>query len=239
VHCNIDFPSGSKVVSAIPHGASFWTRTARVTIKLANGSTQFFFLKIGKDDFSRDMLRSEYDGVNALYRIVPELVPRPIAWGAYVSKPDTFFFLADFIPMLEELPDPELFCTMLARLHRDSIPLSSNGKFGFHVTTYSGTMPQDVTWCDTWEESYARALRSFAEQESKAQGLSEEMEQLYPKLFDQVIPRLLRPLSAEGRAIKPVLVHGDLWYGNMAINAETGAPVTFDPAVIWAHNECQ
>jgi len=144
VHCNIDFPSGSKVVSAIPHGASFWTRTARVTVKLANGSAQLFFLKIGKDDFSRDMLRSEYEGVNALYRIVPELVPRPIAWGAYMSKPDTFFFLADFIPMLEELPDPETFCTMLARLHRDSIPLSPNGKFGFHHLQWDYATRRDV-----------------------------------------------------------------------------------------------
>ena len=39
--------------------------------------------------------------------------------------------------------------------------------------------------------------------------------------------------------MRPVLVHGDLWYGNMATNAETGAPISFDPAVFWAHNECQ
>ena len=100
-------------------------------------------------------------------------------------------------------------------------------------------MSQDVTWCDTWEESYSRALRTFAAQEQKSQGPSEELQTLYLKLFDRVIPRLLRPLSTEGRVIKPVLVHGDLWHGNMATNAETGVPVSFDPAVLWAHNECQ
>ena len=57
-------------------------------------------------------------------------------------------------------------------------------------------------------------------------------------LFDQVIPRLLRPLGTEGRSIRPVLVHGDLWQGNVATNAETGVPTSFDPAVWWVHNEC-
>ena len=100
-------------------------------------------------------------------------------------------------------------------------------------------MPLEVSWCDTWEESYSRGLRDFTEQEKRVQGPSEELERLFPPLFDQVIPRLLRPLNTEGRMIKPVLIHGDLWSGNMATNAETGAPISFDPAVSWAHNECQ
>ena len=100
-------------------------------------------------------------------------------------------------------------------------------------------MPLEVAWCDTWEESYSRGLRDFTEQEKRAQGPSEELELLFPPLFDQVIPRLLRPLNTEGRTIQPVLVHGDLWYGNMATNADTGEPISFDPAVSWAHNECE
>lgn len=98
-------------------------------------------------------------------------------------------------------------------------------------------MPQDVTWCDTWEESYSRALRDFAKQENKAQDPSEELDQLLPRLFDRVIPRLLRPLSTEGRTIRPVLVHGD-GYRKLATNADTGALVLYNPAVWWAHNEC-
>lgn len=147
--------------------------------------------------------------------------------------------MAEFVPMIEEVPDPQSFCALLAKLHKDSIALSKNEKFGFHVTTYSGTMPLDTTWCDTWEESFALNLRGFAEQEKEAHGPSEVLEGLYPRLFDTVIPRLLRPLMTEGRTLKPVLIHGDLWYGNMATNANTGGPVTFDTSVFWAHNECQ
>ena len=78
-----DFPPGSKFVSAILHGTSFWTRTARVDIELADGSTQANFLKTGNADIGRNMVRSEFEGVNALYRIVPDFVPRPIGWGTY------------------------------------------------------------------------------------------------------------------------------------------------------------
>ena len=75
-------------------------------------------------------------------------------------------------------------------------------------------------------------------QEENAHGPSEDLNRLSPILFDRVIPRLLRPLATEGRPIRPVLVHGDLWHGNMATNDETGAPISFDPAAFWAHNEC-
>lgn len=73
-------------------------------------------------------------------------------------------------------------------------------------------------------------LRAFAEQEKAAHGPSEVLEKLLPQLFSVVIPRLLGPLTTEARTIEPVLIHGDLWYGNMATNVNTGDPVTFDTA---------
>jgi protein-ribulosamine 3-kinase len=225
-------------VSAIPHGASFWTRTARINVELEDGTTQAFFLKVGKADISRNMLQSEFEGVSALYPIAPNLMPRPIGWGSYKSDPNTYYYLGEYVSMIEEIPDYQVFCAMLAKLHRDSMPLSPNGKFGFHVTTYRGIMPQDVAWCDTWEECFIRALRGFVEQERNAKGPSEELDQLLPALSGKVIPRLLRPLHTGGRHLKPVLVHGDLWYGNLATNANTGLPTAFDPTVFWAHNEC-
>ena len=213
-----DFPPGSKVVSAIPHGTSLWTRTVRVNIELADGSTQMRFLKIGNAEIGRNMVRSEFEGVNAVYTIVPDFVPRPIGWGTYKTDQSKNFYMSDFIPMSEGLPDPQVFCAKLAQLHRDSISLSPNGKFGFHVTTYAGNMPQDVTWCDTWEESFSRGLRGFAEQEKNACGPSEDLDRLLPQLYEKVIPRLLRPLQTGGKKLKPVLIHGDLWYGNIATN---------------------
>ena len=83
------------------------------------------------------MLEGEFEGVKAIYAVVPALIPRPIACGAYTSTPSTYFYLAEFVPMTEEVPMPQPFCAMVANLHKDSAPLTPNGNFGFHVTTYS------------------------------------------------------------------------------------------------------
>jgi protein-ribulosamine 3-kinase len=70
-------------------------------------------------------------------------------------------------------------------------------------------------------------------------GPSEDLQELLPSFYEKVIPRLLRPLQTSGKKLKPVLVHGDIWYGNIATNAKTDAPIMFDSSVSWAHNECK
>lgn len=73
----------------------------------------------------------------------------------------------------------------------------------------------------------------------KAAGPSQELEDLMPGLFEKVIPRLLRPLESGGNTIIPSLVHGDLWYGNVAVTVAEDASITYDPSCFWAHNECK
>lgn len=55
----------------------------------------------------------------------------------------------------------------------------------------------------------------------------------------RVVPRLLRPLETGGRQIKPSLVPGHLYSGNVSIDAENGRPVLYDAACLYAHNECK
>ncbi|EFZ00946.1 fructosamine kinase [Metarhizium robertsii] len=47
----------------------------------------------------------------------------------------------------------------------------------------------------------------------------------------------LKVSTSELGALKPVALHADIWYGNLATNAATGEPVYFDPSVFWGHNE--
>lgn len=68
-------------------------------------------------------------------------------------------------------------------------------------------------------------------------GPDPEIEEMRPVILEKVCPRLLRPLETEGRSIRPCLVHGDLWDGNIAVHAKTGKPVIFDASALWAHNE--
>ncbi|KAF9733300.1 hypothetical protein PMIN03_009121 [Paraphaeosphaeria minitans] len=231
-------PPGSEVVSAKSHGASFWTRTACINIKLADGTPQKYFLKVSSGELGMSMLRGEYHGAKTVHKYTPDGIPRPIAWGTYQSDPNTHFYLCEFVDMIEELPDIRKFSALLAKLHHDSmVDKDAPKKFGFHVMTHEGSMYQDISWSDTWEQLYSRRFQSFVDQEEVSQGRDEDLLKLVAEFKEKVIPRLLRPLGTHGRTIKPVALHGDIWIGNLATNASTGEPLYFDPSVFWGHNE--
>ncbi|KAH9889620.1 Fructosamine kinase-domain-containing protein [Xylariomycetidae sp. FL2044] len=228
-------PSGCRVVSMKKHGVSFWANTGRIDVELSDGSPKSFFIKALSADAGRNMVEGEYESMKAIHTIVPEFVPRPVAWGSYDTVPNTHFFLCEFREMRQEMPDPHEFAARLAEMHQKSI--SPEGKFGFHVTTYSGNLPQVVEWEHSWEAFFAKSLRKALDLEIKAKGPDPELDLLIPVLFDKVIPRLLRPLESEGRSIKPCLVHGDLWYANSGLDIETDACLVFDACSFYAHNE--
>jgi protein-ribulosamine 3-kinase len=196
-----------------------------------------FFIKVQSGGVGRDMLSSEHESMKALHAVTLEFVPRPIAWGVYESVPDTYFFLSEFREMRKDvLPGPETFAARLAKLHWESV--SPNGKFGFHVGTFAGNLPQYTDWEDSWEIFFAKSMRQALDLEIKAKGYDPEFHVLIPTLFDTVIPRLLRPLESDGRRVKPSLVHGDLWFANSGIDADSDEPLIFDACCFYAHNEC-
>lgn len=184
------------------------------------------------------MVKGEFESMQALHSISPDFVPRPYGYGTCESDPTTHFFLCSFIAMANNLPDIEDFCRRLADMHRRSAAVSPEGKFGFHVTTYNGNLPQDNTWNDSWEAFYLRGLQHMFTLEESVHGPSEEIRGLLPALYNKVVPRLLRPLETADRNLKPCLVHGDLSEGNAAVHAETGHSLIFDSCAFWAHNEC-
>lgn len=139
--------------------------------------------------------------------------------------------------MIDDMPDPENFGALLSKLHRKSA--SPTGQFGFHITTYAGNLPQFVGWEDSWETFFAKSMRQALDLEIERKGPSEELDVLSDALFQKVIPRLLKPLESEGRAVKPSLIHGDLWYANAGIDIDSGQPLVFDACCFFAHNECK
>jgi fructosamine-3-kinase len=185
------------------------------------------------------MLYGEFHSMTAIHNAMPDIAPQPIGHGTYQEDRDTHFFLCGFHNMLAHthLPDSKLFPDALAQLHKRGI--SPNGKFGFHVTTYQGRLPQNTSECDTWEESFSNGIEQFFKAEEEAQGFDEEMAVLKKGIMEKVIPRLLRPLETGGNTIKPCLVHGDLWDGNTSVDAETGKSLIFDACSSYAHHECE
>jgi fructosamine-3-kinase len=223
-------------VSTERHGVSFWANTGRIDVELADGAPHTYFIKVESQDVGRDMLSSEHESMKVIHSVTPGFVPEPIAWGQYESIPDTYFLLTEFRDMRSDMPDPDKFTVRLSALHQNSE--SPEGKFGFHVKTHAGNLPQYTDWEDSWEVFFAKSMRQALDFEIEAKGYDPEFDELIPTLFNTVIPRLLRPLENDGRRVKPSLVHGDLWFANSGIDADTDEPLIFDACCFYAHNEC-
>ncbi|OBT68037.1 hypothetical protein VE03_01454 [Pseudogymnoascus sp. 23342-1-I1] len=111
------------------------------------------------------------------------------------------------------MPDLHKFAALLSTLHQKSV--SPTGKFGFHITTYAGNLPQFVEWKDSWETFFT--MRQAFDLEIERKGPSEEPNALSHALFAKVIPRLLRPLER--------------------IGVDNGQPLVFDSCCFFSHNE--
>lgn len=224
------------VLSTKNHGVSFWANTGRIDVQLENGTSESFFIKVTSKDIGKQMTQGEFESSLEIHKLLPDFIPEPIAWGSYMTVPETYFFLCRFKEMKTDLPSPYDFAARLAALHQNS--KSPEGKFGFHVDNCMGNIPLNNGWEDSWEKFFAKNMRHTLQLELAAQGPDIQFETLVPILFEKVIPRLLRPLESEGRSIKPSLVHGDLWYANTGIDVATGQPLVFDACCFYAHNEC-
>lgn len=183
------------------------------------------------------MCEGEYESLKAIYAVSPSFVPQPWGWGQYRNAPTpTFFMLTDFREVGKQPPDPIKLTACLADLHKNSV--SPTGKFGFHITTCQGRTTQVTDcWESSWEVLYRKQLEHVMKLDIEKNGPWPEFEHLCRLTLDKVIPRLLRPLQSDGRAIKPCLVHGDLWDENAATDVETGEPFVFDAGSFYAHNE--
>ncbi|KAI1276258.1 Fructosamine kinase-domain-containing protein [Xylaria sp. FL0933] len=212
-------PKGAMVKWVATRGASFWAINSKIDTKLSDGMTQSYFLKVYTTESAKNMAVGEYEGSKALYAALPDNFPKPIAAGALSKEPNKHFYLAEFRDMADEMPGTSEFVSIVAKLHQNTE--SPSGRFGFHITTYGGNFPVDTSWCDTWEEFFTRLMKNTMEKERLIQGPEDDLDRLSPLILERVIPRLLRPMESDGRKLKPVLIHGDLWHGNVAVDNET------------------
>ncbi|PTB37377.1 hypothetical protein M441DRAFT_40114 [Trichoderma asperellum CBS 433.97] len=232
------FPDGTTVLSADSFGTSAWTVTARLHLKLPDGSEERYFLKSAPEDHGRTLMEGEFNAMSEIYKWAPDLVPKPHSWGEYaLKKPEAYFFLSQYIDMNDMMPDPNQLCTKLARLHRES--QSPTGQFGFHITTCQGRIPQSLTWESNWTVFFTQLLKHVIDMDFEYNGYWEELDRVEKQLIAHVIPRLLDALVKDGRKIKPSLIHGDLWEGNSGTSFEDNNIYIFDAAAFYAHHEME
>ncbi|KAL8836423.1 MAG: hypothetical protein Q9170_002911 [Blastenia crenularia] len=228
---------GSRIVAISGHGVSLWGTTSKVIARLPSGEIQNYFLKVLRlGSIGKGMCEGEFESLQEMYRVSPTFVPEPYAWGKYShQEPETYFLLTKFREISRQPAGPAELGSRLADLHLRS--QSPTGKFGFHIATCHAKAPQKV---DCWEESWCVLFSNHLREVLR---LAEPIFK-WPKFdvlsrlaLEKVVPRLLIPLQAKGRMLKPCLLHGDCWDGNTAMDANTGEAFVFDACSFYGHNE--
>ena len=187
------------------------------------------------------MLKGEYKSMCALYKAAPTFVPAPHAYGQLnVSNPASYFFLCAFLDMevgTSQPPDPEQLCRKLVDLHLSST--SPTRQFGFRMNTCQGNLPQQTAWQDNWKDFFIQLLRGAMKLNRDINGPWKDLQECTDRLISHVVPALLDPLTEDGRVIKPTLIHGDLWDGNIGTDTATGEIYAFDACAYYAHHEME
>jgi len=187
---------------------------------------------------------------------VPDLCPRPIGSGIFASSASTSFLVIDFLhlsttsfPLLSGFLDGFLprqgLTQKLAKLHATPAPIPagfSRAQFGFPVTTCCGDTPQDNSYKESWADFFAHnRLHAVLERCEANRGADAQFRQLVEAVVSRVVPRLLGDQHLNnGTGIVPVVVHGDLWCGNVARGRIADGPIAdviFDPSACYAHSE--
>ena len=135
------------------------------------------------------------------------------------------------------MPDPDRLCARVAELHRTSV--SPIGQFGFQIRTCQGRTPQATEWNNSWTSFFTIFLAHVMTRDYEINGPWEDLKRIEDRTLSHVIPRLIGALEADGRSVKPSLIHADLWDVNTGTSYDTGDVYIFDAGSYYAHNEME
>lgn len=234
-------PEGGEITAVTSLGLSEWCNTYRIDVRLPGGGSQTFFQKEALGENAKDLISSNWSSEPTMHRFIPEYVPQPIAAGPYDSIDNGYFFVMEWVDMMEgDLPIPEAFIPPVVALHENSWGKSPDGRFGATVNSWFGSLCLPNGWKNTWEEWWTHRMTLAFEKEKVAGGpLTPEDEKTVKLYLGKVLPRYIRPMESRGRSITPCLVHTDLWPGNFKLRADDESCVIFDSNPIWGHNELE
>ncbi|KAK4201516.1 major facilitator superfamily domain-containing protein [Triangularia verruculosa] len=232
-------PRGIEFTSVERSGVSAYTATGRIRARDSAGAQKEYFIKVAYGEHGRIMLNGEAVSSKMIYDLMPDFIPKPVGFGNYKQASDAYFYLSEFVDMdVNTPPDPVEWTGRLAKMHKQS--RSPTGKFGFPVTTCDGKTAHTVDWEESWATFYRKLLLGVCKLDVEANGSWPELELATKQVADAVIPRLLENLKdSEGERIKPCIIHGDLWEGNMGIDEKTNKSLLFDAGSYFAHNEME
>ncbi|MBE7440057.1 MAG: fructosamine kinase family protein [Spirochaetales bacterium] len=101
-------------------------------------------------------------------------------------------------------------------------------RWGYNRSNYIGLLPQD----NRWEADFASFYRECRLQPQFRRG---EQSGLLSGKDQELAESALRSVARDFETLSPVLIHGDLWSGNLLLS--TGKVYLIDPAVSYCHPE--
>ncbi len=191
---------------------------------LVKTKTGKYFVKWNKGDFE-NMFESEAKSIELIRKTNTINVPNVYGYG---KKPDGTFLMIDFVPETnKKINYWSNFGEQLAGLHH-----VTNNKHGLHFNNYVGTQFQDNSFIENGIDFFInkRLKPQFEIAKNAKEVIESELfsnfEAIY-KVFEKEIP-----------VQKASLLHGDLWSGNMMINADGHASVV-DPSAYFGMAEAE
>ncbi|KAL3795135.1 hypothetical protein HJC23_007363 [Cyclotella cryptica] len=237
---------------SVPAGSSGWASFRKVYVTDPptnhNGKEVSFFVKSSSRS-CKDMFYGEALGLQAMYACSGGdgadgdgdalRIPKVYHYGDYSDGRGSFLIM-EYLNLSGRSDDRALGKAM-ARMHLSPPTKEAgnpNSSFGFEVDNTIGGTPQPNPW--TKPNSGTKEWIEFFRDHRIGHQLNLAGDSYCSNLWEQdIAPRLhllFQDLHDE-KEIRPSLLHGDLWSGN--IGSADGKPSIFDPAVYWGHHEAE
>lgn len=191
---------------------------------LVKTKTGKYFVKWNKGDFE-NMFESEAKSIELIRQTQTVQVPNVYGYG---KKPDGTFLMIDFVPETTKKPDYwQKFGQDLAALH--SVYKDNHG---LHFNNYVGTQYQ----INDFEEN---GIAFFIQKRLMPQfEIAKDNKQVQNSQFFQKFETIYTVFEQNIPSQKASLLHGDLWSGNLMINAQGQASLV-DPSAYYGMAEAE
>lgn len=212
-----------KVTSMVRHGSSGWAIMHRATTDKGHR----LFIKVSREQMG--MFAGEVRGLQAMYDTNTIQVPKVYHCDA-LQATDGSYIVMENLDMMAIYDMAELGHN-LARMHlaEPVFEHAQQGQFGFPINNTIGATAQPNGWMDNWIDFFREKrlkhqarLACDSKLSDKTNKLCERLDELFEDVKDD---------------IRPSLIHGDFWSGNVS-GTEDG-PVIFDPACYYGHHEAE